>query len=1187
MVFDDEMDLKVNEDATSKKSEPQLEKYGVWIKKGPESLDSPQEIPEINDIPDITETSDFSAISEIQDDFTAPQVESIDEEIDSLMDPTPTIEETPAEPQIPVDTGLPEGFDIPGIDLSAFENNDIPTPKPAEPEGEVTIDMDDFFSSDSGDGEIDLSSLFGDGDSIDFDDFMGGDSGVKKEPEIVDQEPLNIQLEFDDNFVLETKADSLSQVEFVGLDGVSGEMSFDDLFDNIQDEGAISASDFDIPGDKPSIPSFDPSAFATEDFTSAFMTDDSPAPQATPVVENKESDSGYDDASEFDDLLSSLDDATPLTETPEEAKTKKLFQDYDITVTMDEEDLSEETEEEDNESEDDWDDISLFQSNEDIENFKQQNKNNGAPVGGMKVLEAQSAMDLDEIDNILDEVGFSFPSDEVKEDVVEEISIDSENEISIEDNISEESKVETVEIEESTIETDMDFVAPQEIMLDESVEEPTNEEAQSISFETELQEPVVEATIEEDNSTNSFESEIEEPVIETSITEEEQTIDFEPEIEEPIVEDAIIEEPNIDLQQDIEEPIIETAIEEEVETLDQSFNSIEETEEDLSVQEESQEVVQTTEDELLDMDFANNSSEEIKEEEIPSENTIEETTTVEETTEEGENMNEINENNNVTSQPDNSANAILEKIAAEICNLRSEISTLRSEFNSFKTTPIEEENNEVDVQPEAEEESTGFFSDDSEDETIALSGDELNNILSNADFTEEETTQEEPATEELNTEETEEVVEEPVDEITEPVVEETTEEEIIETPVEDEITEESLVEPEFEEPVVEESQIEEPVIEDTEVIEEPADEIPSNPLGDATELTDSDLDTMEEYEEDNFAEESETSTFADEDLTEPELNELQMDNNFDETDEDLEEIDIPKDEEVTVESESNDFIDSINEVEPTISETLTEDRLKYLEDLAGDENEVSEDEPADEISEPEVESEVVLEEKEEEITVEDEIVEDSVAEEISEDSQIEEPVIEDTVEEVTEEPEVEAEINEPVIEEIAEETQVEEAVVETEEILDEEDEEAEQNEPTEDVFNSNQWDNEVPTVDNVIAEPVEETTEVTSEENPVETEVIEPVVTEEEMVEPVVEEQVTEEISEKTVTEPEVTQPVVTSSTPVAQPATAKIQDDIKSVLVYMDQLLENLPEDKIEEFARSEHFDTYKKLFSELGISN
>jgi hypothetical protein len=34
-----------------------------------------------------------------------------------------------------------------------------------------------------------------------------------------------------------------------------------------------------------------------------------------------------------------------------------------------------------------------------------------------------------------------------------------------------------------------------------------------------------------------------------------------------------------------------------------------------------------------------------------------------------------------------------------------------------------------------------------------------------------------------------------------------------------------------------------------------------------------------------------------------------------------------------------------------------------------------------------------------------------------------------------------------------------------------------------------------------------------------------------------------------------------------------------------MDQLLESLPEEKIEEFAKSEYFDTYRKLFKELGI--
>ena len=47
-----------------------------------------------------------------------------------------------------------------------------------------------------------------------------------------------------------------------------------------------------------------------------------------------------------------------------------------------------------------------------------------------------------------------------------------------------------------------------------------------------------------------------------------------------------------------------------------------------------------------------------------------------------------------------------------------------------------------------------------------------------------------------------------------------------------------------------------------------------------------------------------------------------------------------------------------------------------------------------------------------------------------------------------------------------------------------------------------------------------------------------------------------------------------------------EIQKDVKAVLSYMDKLLGNLPEDKIEEFARSEHFEVYKKLFNELGIS-
>jgi hypothetical protein len=46
-----------------------------------------------------------------------------------------------------------------------------------------------------------------------------------------------------------------------------------------------------------------------------------------------------------------------------------------------------------------------------------------------------------------------------------------------------------------------------------------------------------------------------------------------------------------------------------------------------------------------------------------------------------------------------------------------------------------------------------------------------------------------------------------------------------------------------------------------------------------------------------------------------------------------------------------------------------------------------------------------------------------------------------------------------------------------------------------------------------------------------------------------------------------------------------RLKSEIRSVLSYLDKLLDSLPEEKIEEFARSEYFDTYKRLFEELGL--
>lgn len=38
--------------------------------------------------------------------------------------------------------------------------------------------------------------------------------------------------------------------------------------------------------------------------------------------------------------------------------------------------------------------------------------------------------------------------------------------------------------------------------------------------------------------------------------------------------------------------------------------------------------------------------------------------------------------------------------------------------------------------------------------------------------------------------------------------------------------------------------------------------------------------------------------------------------------------------------------------------------------------------------------------------------------------------------------------------------------------------------------------------------------------------------------------------------------------------------EDLKKLLGYLDRLLESLPEDKIDEFARSEYFELYRKTF-------
>jgi len=63
----------------------------------------------------------------------------------------------------------------------------------------------------------------------------------------------------------------------------------------------------------------------------------------------------------------------------------------------------------------------------------------------------------------------------------------------------------------------------------------------------------------------------------------------------------------------------------------------------------------------------------------------------------------------------------------------------------------------------------------------------------------------------------------------------------------------------------------------------------------------------------------------------------------------------------------------------------------------------------------------------------------------------------------------------------------------------------------------------------------------------------------------------------------------LTGPSPAARPTSEELpedlREDVKSVLSYLDQLLEALPEDKIKQFAQSEYFGVYKRLFEELGL--
>ena len=246
-----------------------------------------------------------------------------------------------------------------------------------------------------------------------------------------------------------------------------------------------------------------------------------------------------------------------------------------------------------------------------------------------------------------------------------------------------------------------------------------------------------------------------------------------------------------------------------------------------------------------------------------------------------------------TEKPSTQMTAIFSQIVTELSSLKNEIASLKNEFETLKNEK-QPENLKLESNDSGNE---GFFSNSDEDDTIALSKDEMDNILNTADIAQAEKTEEK---ESEKTEATQENISEP--------------EEL------------SSEEPEFKE--------EPKTTDETENLFGSADDV--------ADISDEDI-----LSDDDFAMEFENA--QPENIEEPTLDDVDYTNISKETDL-PEEISVPKNDDILVESSPTDLLetkDSENEgknssdsfdedpfelsaVEPSISETLTDEKLDYL-----------------------------------------------------------------------------------------------------------------------------------------------------------------------------------------------------------------------------------------------------------------
>ena len=486
------------------------------------------------------------------------------------------------------------------------------------------------------------------------------------------------------------------------------------------------------------------------------------------------------------------------------------------------------------------------------------------------------------------------------------------------------------------------------------------------------------------------------------------------------------------------------------------------------------------------------------------------------------------------------------------------------------SSPDSMEEIQIPVPEKNEDSSNGFFGTDDEDETIALSGDELNNIMITADFAEtEETVENNEAVYDADTE---------TESVTEPASEsEKTEENPFDFPITDNLETESTG--------------------TSDSFELPSEESEETVSEDFSEI-DTSFDNLESPEED---------IVIDETISEPVLEDISINDSAEEPSTD--DITLPE------ESELNDASIEIksDETEPTdennsaIDTTFTDDNpfgainetamnIPVEESDSG----LSIEENSENLAEPDFDS-LENQEIETEITIPkvDEISENENPS-APEDDILVESSNDDFMDSVAESEMVitQSEANEPACENI----DVEENIDVVEEIPDTVDisSEIETTElSAEEISNVEPFNDSIDNFDSML-DSEKDISEQLSDEN------VDYLKSDENVIESDMENMSSainesETLSESMISNIDATmedpfppiesvidhdERVEKQEAPSDTLISIDLKNDIKSVLLYMDQLLENLPEEKIMEFAKSEQFGTYKRLFNELGLS-